>query len=64
MTRDTISDLDVDRKMSNAKARKILHWEPDYRVEETIIETEKSIIEKIYSNSFSQVILLILMNGT
>jgi len=46
MARQVIPDLGVNRKMSSSNARKILHWEPDYSVEETIIATGKSIIEK------------------
>lgn len=46
MARDTLPDLGVNFKMSSDNARKVLHWEPDYSIEETIITAAKSIIEK------------------
>lgn len=46
MAREVIPDLGVNRKMSSASAGKILHWKPDYTVEETIISAGRSIIEK------------------
>ncbi len=45
MARDTASDLGVNRKMSNAKALKLLNWKPVYSIEDTIIATAKSIIQ-------------------
>lgn len=45
MVRDTLPDLGVNRKMSSDNARKVLHWQPDYSVEKTIIAAGKSIIE-------------------
>ncbi|GFP77223.1 SDR family oxidoreductase [Clostridium fungisolvens] len=47
MARYTSSDLGINYKMSSDNACKILNWKPDYSVEQTIIETGKSIIEKI-----------------
>lgn len=44
LARDTVSDLGVNRRMSSAKALEILHWKPDYNVEDTIVTVGKSII--------------------
>lgn len=46
VARDTRSDLGVIRKMSSNHARKVLHWKPDYSVEETILASAKSILDK------------------
>ncbi len=46
LARDAAADLGVNRKMSSANARRVLHWTPEYSVEQTIIAAAKSIIEK------------------
>lgn len=46
LARDTAADLGVNYRMSSDNARKVLHWKSNYSVEETIIATGKSIIEK------------------
>jgi nucleoside-diphosphate-sugar epimerase len=46
MARETATDLGINYKMSSSNAHKALCWKPKYSVEETIIATGKSIIEK------------------
>ncbi len=46
MARDTAADLGINYKMSSDNAYKVLYWKANYSVEETIIATGKSIIEK------------------
>ena len=44
LLKQTVPDLGVVKKMSNAKAQRLLNWQPQYSNEETLIQVAKIIL--------------------
>lgn len=44
--REMVPDLGIERKMSSAKAHNILGWHPQYTIEDTLLESAQSVINK------------------